>query len=149
MAGSSTPEIGLGEDLPNDFYIRNLDESTAEFTVSPNIVMTLQACYQGGWVVTEQDLATWSVLLGAEEDPGLKWDWYGAPDRCPMISRFPTRWSPRYWRCICHDHRHLVGAYRAGDTHEAGLARTVCDTMTIPASTNSPPSLRTEFTWNP
>ena len=73
-------EIGQDEDLPNDFYIRNPDESATEFTVSPDVVVTLQACYQGGdCVVTEQvDLATWSVLLGAEENPGLEWDWYGA-----------------------------------------------------------------------
>ena len=72
--------IGQDEDLPNDVYIRNPDESTTDFTVSPDVVVTLQACYQGGdCVVTEQvDLATWSVLLGAEENPGLEWDWYGA-----------------------------------------------------------------------
>ena len=72
-------EIGQDEDLPNDFYIRNPEGSTIEFTISPQVVVTLQACYQGGdCVVTEQvDLATWSVLLGAEEDPGLEWDWYG------------------------------------------------------------------------
>ena len=73
-------EIGQDEDLPNDFYIRSCDKCTTEFTVSPDVVVTLQACYQGGGcVVTEQvDLATWSVLLGTEEDPGLEWDWYGA-----------------------------------------------------------------------
>ena len=73
-------KIGQDEDLPNDFYIRNPDDSTTEFTVSPNVVVTLQACYPGGdCVVTEQvDLATWSVLLGAEEEPGLEWDWYGS-----------------------------------------------------------------------
>lgn len=73
-------EISQNEDLPNDFYIRNPDESTIEFTVSPDVVVTLQACYQGGdCVVSEQvDLATWSVLLGAEENPELEWDWYGA-----------------------------------------------------------------------
>ncbi|MDH3306732.1 MAG: hypothetical protein OEO77_04340 [Acidimicrobiia bacterium] len=70
------PEVGQDEDLPNDFYIHNADQSTTEFTVSPDVVVTLQACYQGGgWLVTEQDLATWSVLLGAGEDPGLEWDW--------------------------------------------------------------------------
>ena len=73
-------EISQNEDLPNDFYIRNPDESTIEFAVSPDVVVTLQACYPGGdCVVSEQvDLATWSVLLGAEENPGLEWDWYGA-----------------------------------------------------------------------
>lgn len=72
--------IGEDEGLPNDFYIRNLDEATVELTVSPSVVVTLQACYVGGdCVTTEQvDLATWSVLLGSEDDPGLAWDWYGA-----------------------------------------------------------------------
>ena len=71
--------ISGDEDLPNDFYIRNPDESTTEFTVSPDVVVTLQACYEGGdCVTTEQvDLATWSVLLGGEDDPGLDWGWYG------------------------------------------------------------------------
>jgi hypothetical protein len=71
--------IGADEDLPNDYYIRNPDDSTSEFTVSPDVVVTLQACYQGGECVTtaEVDLATWSVLLGGEDDPGLDWDWYG------------------------------------------------------------------------
>ncbi len=71
--------IGADEDLPNDFYIRNPEESTTEFTVSPDVVVTLQACYEGGdCVTTEQvDLETWSVLLGGEEDPGLDWSWYG------------------------------------------------------------------------
>lgn len=42
--------------------------------VSPEVVVTLQACC----VTTEQvDLATWSVLLGGEDDPGLDWSWYG------------------------------------------------------------------------
>ncbi|MDH3538857.1 MAG: hypothetical protein OEP52_02580 [Acidimicrobiia bacterium] len=72
--------IGADEDLPNDYYIRNPDESTTEFTVSPDVVVTLQACYDGGECVTteEVDLDTWSVLLGGEDDPGLDWDWYGA-----------------------------------------------------------------------
>lgn len=71
--------IGEDEDLPNDFYIRDPDQSTIELTVSPDVVVTLQACYQSGdCVTTEQvDLDTWSVLLGAEDDPGLEWDWYG------------------------------------------------------------------------
>jgi hypothetical protein len=72
--------IGATEDLPNDFYIRNADVSTIDLAVSPDVVVTLQACYEGGdCVTTEQvDLETWSLLLGAEEDPGLEWDWYGA-----------------------------------------------------------------------
>jgi hypothetical protein len=72
--------IGADEVLPNDFYIRNPEESTMDLTVSPSVVVTLQACYEGGdCVTTEQvDLGTWSLLLGAEEDPGLEWDWYGA-----------------------------------------------------------------------
>jgi two-component system phosphate regulon sensor histidine kinase PhoR len=71
--------IGSDEDLPNDFYIRNPDESTTELTVSPDVLVTLQACYQEGeCVTTEQvDLETWSILLGGEEDPGLDWTWYG------------------------------------------------------------------------
>lgn len=72
--------IGADEDLPNDYYIRNPDESTTEFTVSPDVVVALQACYEGGECVTteEVDLDTWSVLLGGEDDPGLDWGWYGA-----------------------------------------------------------------------
>jgi hypothetical protein len=72
--------IGEFEDLPNDFYIRNPDESTIDLTVSPNVVVTLQACYEGGECVTSEqvDLDTWSVLLGGEDDPGLEWDWYGS-----------------------------------------------------------------------
>lgn len=72
--------IGEDEELPNDFYIRNPDESTIDLTVSPDVVVTLQACYEGGeCVTTEQvDLDTWSVLLGGEDDPGLEWDWYGS-----------------------------------------------------------------------
>jgi hypothetical protein len=72
--------IGADEDLPNDFYIRNPDDATVDLDVSADVVVTLQACYQGGECVTteEVDLATWSVLFGAEEDPGLEWDWYGA-----------------------------------------------------------------------
>jgi hypothetical protein len=72
--------IGEDEDLPNDFYIRNPDETTTEFTVSPDVVVTLQACYEDGkCVTTEQvDVETWSALLGGEEDPGLEWSWYGA-----------------------------------------------------------------------
>jgi hypothetical protein len=71
--------IGADEDLPNDYYIRNPDESTTELMVSPEVVVTLQACYEEGeCVTTEQiDLATWSILLGGEEDPGLDWGWYG------------------------------------------------------------------------
>ncbi len=71
--------IGADEDLPNDFYIRNLEETTTEYTVSPDVVVTLQACYEGGdCVTTEQvDLDTWSILLGGEDDPGLDWSWYG------------------------------------------------------------------------
>jgi hypothetical protein len=72
--------IGENEDLPNDYYIRNPDEATTELVVSPDVVVTLQACYEGGeCVTTEQvDLDTWSVLLGSEDDPGLGWNWYGA-----------------------------------------------------------------------
>ena len=71
--------IGDDLDLPNDYYIRNPDESTSAFTLSPDVVVTLQACYDGGdCVTTEQvDLETWSVLLEGEEDPGLEWNWYG------------------------------------------------------------------------
>jgi hypothetical protein len=72
--------IGPDEDLPNDYYIRDPDPSTTELMVSPDVVVTLQACYESGpCVTTEQvDLATWSVLLGGEEDPGLAWAWYGS-----------------------------------------------------------------------
>lgn len=72
--------IGADEDLPNDFYIRNPDDSTIQLSVSPDVVVTLQACYPDGeCVTTEQvDGDTWSVLLGSEDDPGLAWQWYGA-----------------------------------------------------------------------
>lgn len=72
--------VGADEDLPNDYYIRNPDSVTSELVVSPDVVVTLQACYEtGDCVTTEQvDLATWSVLLGSEDDPGLAWTWYGA-----------------------------------------------------------------------
>ena len=72
--------IGAGEELPNDIYIRNPDESTVELPVSPRALVTLQACYEGGECVTteEVDVETWSVLLGGEDDPGLDWNWYGA-----------------------------------------------------------------------
>lgn len=72
--------IGPDEDLPNDYYISDPDPSTVELMVSPDVVVTLQACYESGeCVTTEQvDLATWSVLLGGEVDPGLAWTWYGA-----------------------------------------------------------------------
>lgn len=71
--------IGDGEDLPNDYYIRNLDEELT-LPVSPDVSVVLQACYPSGPCVTEEtvDLDTWSLLLGAEEDPGLDWEWYGA-----------------------------------------------------------------------
>lgn len=71
--------IGDDEDLPNDYYIRNPDDSTIEFSVSPDVVVTLQACYEDGECVTtvDVDLATWSILLGGEDDPGLDWTWYG------------------------------------------------------------------------
>jgi hypothetical protein len=79
-AARSDGAIGADEDLPNDFYIRNPDEATVQLTVSPDVLVTLQACYPDGeCVTTEQvDLDTWSVLLGGEDDPGLAWDWYGA-----------------------------------------------------------------------
>lgn len=76
--------IGEGEDLENDFYIRNLDEVTVDFMVSPDVLVTLQACYPEGECLTTEDvdLTTWGVLLGAGRggpgDPGLGWDWYGA-----------------------------------------------------------------------
>ncbi len=72
--------IGPDDDLPNDFYIRNPDESTVTFTVSPDAVVTLQACYEHGDCVTteEVDVETWLMLIGGEDDPGLDWIWYGA-----------------------------------------------------------------------
>jgi hypothetical protein len=79
LAARQDGVIGPDEDLPNDYYIRDPDGSTVELTVAPDVVVTLQACYEDGeCVTTEQvDLATWSVLLGAEDDPGLAWTWYG------------------------------------------------------------------------
>jgi hypothetical protein len=72
--------IGSDEFLENDYYIRNLEALTEDFTVSPDVVVTLQACYQNGPCITteEVDLGGWSVLLGGEEDPGFAWEWYGA-----------------------------------------------------------------------
>ncbi len=72
--------IGPNEDLPNDFYISDPDESIAMFTVAPDVVITLQACFPEGPCVTTVpvDLDTWSILLGGEDDPGLEWSWYGA-----------------------------------------------------------------------
>lgn len=35
--------IGADEDLPNDFYIRNLEESTTEFHVSVDVVVAVSA----------------------------------------------------------------------------------------------------------
>jgi hypothetical protein len=71
--------IGEDEDLPNDFYIRDLEEERS-FPVDPAVTVVLQACYENGECVTTEtvDLDTWSVLLGGEEDPGLEWAWYGA-----------------------------------------------------------------------
>lgn len=79
-AARKAGEIGPNEDLPNDFYISNPDESVAMFTVSPDVVVILQACFEQGECVTTVpvDLDTWSVLLGGEDDPGLPWTWYGA-----------------------------------------------------------------------
>ena len=78
--------IGEDEDLPNDFYIRDLEEETT-LPVAPDASVVLQACYENGPCVTTEtvDLDTWSVLLGGEEDPGLDWQWYGA-------GLLPYRW---------------------------------------------------------
>lgn len=97
--------LGQDEDLPNDFYIRNPDDATVEFTVSPSVVVTLQACYPDGECVTteEVDLNTWSVLLGAGRgrptDPGLGWDWYGAgtlPYEFTLESKVITQVEEQY-----------------------------------------------------
>ena len=79
VAAREAGVIGADEDLPNDYFIRNPDESTTEFTVSPDAIVVLQACYENGPCVTTEtvDLETWSILLGGEEDPGLDWLWYG------------------------------------------------------------------------
>lgn len=71
--------IGQDEDLPNDYYIRDLEEER-EIPVASEVRVVLQACYTDGPCVTEEtvDLDTWSVMLGGEEDPGLDWQWYGA-----------------------------------------------------------------------
>jgi hypothetical protein len=80
VAARQDGAIGGDEVLPNDYYIRNVDEATSDFDVSSDVEVILQACYPAGeCVTTEQvDLDTWSILLGAEINPGLGWDWYGA-----------------------------------------------------------------------
>jgi len=93
--------IGQDEDLPNDYYIRNPDDATTELRVSSDVAVTLQVCYRDGeCVTTEQvDLNTWSVLLGAETDPGLGWDWYGAgalPYVFTVVSKVITQVQEQY-----------------------------------------------------
>lgn len=71
--------IGQDEDLPNDYYIRDPDDTVVEFVLSPNAEIVLQATRPDGPVTQETvDVETWSILLGGEEDPGLDWTWYGA-----------------------------------------------------------------------
>lgn len=88
IAAIENGELPEGAYLSNDFYIRNNDAATSQFSVGSATIITLQAYWAGGGgpgIIEEVvDAGTLAILM---ENPGsaveqLGWSWLGWP---PLI----------------------------------------------------------------
>lgn len=82
VAAIADGEIPEGGDLPNNFYIRNLDAKTSRISLGSDAIVTLQAYWSGygsGIIEVAVDLSILATLLADPESAvdQLDWHWLG------------------------------------------------------------------------